>query len=101
VIGRAQCALCRIVTTILLGKREKFARAGEVRAHNSSRILQEPTVEQGQGESTSPVQNAIGFSSPDNEGRNSIVIERRVKQTKESTIEWPGPLDGPLGYSET
>ena len=58
-------------------------------------------MEQGQGESTSPVQNAISISGTDNEGRNSIVIERRVKQTKESTMEWPGPLDGPLGYSET
>ncbi len=58
-------------------------------------------MEQGQGESTSTVQNAISFSGPDNAGRNSTDIERRVKQTKESTTEWPGPLDGPLGYSET
>lgn len=58
-------------------------------------------MEQGQGESKSSVQNTIGFPGHESEDINPPGIEARIKQARQAVNEWPGPLDGPLGYSET
>lgn len=59
-------------------------------------------MEQGQGESTSSIPSSIfNLSGQQHEDRVPTGIEKRVKQFRDFTAEWPGPLDGRLGYSES
>ena len=43
----------------------------------------------------------MSISGSKREDREPTGIEKRVKQFKDFTAEWPGPLDGRLGYSES
>ncbi|HLU77484.1 MAG TPA: hypothetical protein VKZ48_06260 [Burkholderiales bacterium] len=60
-------------------------------------------MEQGQGDSSSslPSNSILNLSVSQLEERLATGIEQRVPQYKDFTAEWPGPLDGRLGYSES
>jgi len=57
-------------------------------------------VEQGQGDSSSPIPYSMSFAGSQREDREPAGAKQEAKPL-DAGLEWPGPLDGPLGYSET
>jgi len=85
----------------MLRRCEIVASACRARAHNPPAFIRSINVDQGQGDSTSSILNATKFSRVGKDDRDRTGAETPAKPKRDFGAEWPGPLDGPLGYSET